>query len=1002
MSFIERALESVGIIKPATTLSPIQAGAGNQLFDAAGGVIAVFQVYGALQRFEGEQREEKLKEFESFIATWNSQPGYYLTFIHEHSEEGLENQVERSHKPMRQTMQRIGMPAGQHLLKSREQMLSGQLHFDCLYLVLHTTTGVLPTQERKPSTTTRWGFPGGQGGNYFDKLHDLHHSFEQQITSALSRLSIQYKALSARESAALTSTMWSRREMNPNAIRLVGDHVARYADTIGYRKTKDGDYTPTFRLGDLAYPKLSEQIFTDKIFFSADRDDHCLINGYYQAALRMTQAPGSGTLRKYNDLRSRLSVNTNYRLAIQLTSGMNGQSGLAIKRMLSLALSVTNPRNLDIAKSVEEIDELEKQGVASAGVRLMVATWARDARTLERNLDKLHHAFQSWGGQDNGGSRLVTITDNPDDGVAATLPGAIMRGGMTFMPIGLISDILPIEMSTSPWGQGLIMRSGEDQAYPMDPGDDALLDFHVYVLIGGMGKGKSVTMTELVKSVLFRGGMEKLPYVRYLDVGYTSKALFSYLRYMLPEERRHEIVHYTIQNTREYALNPFDAPLGMREPPAQEMSFLQDAVGSYLSNGADGLAASALEKLGSMLVREAFRMTSDDGKMVKLYYQPEQADLVEAIKRHNITAKVSETPWYSVVDALFDAGEIRMAHKAQRYASPRLSDLLPAASRSTSIQETFANKKIEGTDVLSYAQTTLTSMVERYPMLSEVTQLDIEGARMVGIDMQDVANNAEETNLMYMMLQNVLSRGFMSDPDAIARMDMPERYRSYHRERIRELRNSDKLFSFDELHRLSVGLDPQAPIPKAMMLLMRWIKEVRKYGIRLMLSTQSIEHMPAEIRAEGMWSLFFCMGVDTIPAQNKLADLFDVSEYGQAVLRQLHGPIPGKGARCLFMANTKHGKIEQDLYITTSPFELWAAPTKASNLELMNDVLQRLGDPIMTARALTKLFPKGSAESELDRLVDHDSMTKSEAKAMIVDRVIDEARSIMKEAPQEA
>lgn len=998
MSFYEKALEAVGLIKPTMTLSPIHAGYGELLFDASGGAITVYKIFGALRKFEGVERKQKLKNFERYLATWNVQAGYYMTFIHEHSEDGLQGQVEKSHGPMRETMSRLEMPSAHHMLNSREDMLDGQLHFEQLYLVLHTTTAVLPAKERKQEYSEKWGYPKGQGSNKFAKLHDLHDMYQRQVEEAMSAISIQMTRLDAKDAASLVAGMWSRGKVIKDSIRLVGDHITSFANEIAYRKANNG-YEPIFDLGGMAYPSLANQIFTHKVYYPRDRDDICMINGKYQASLRMAQSPGNGSVRKYNELRHRLSADTNYRLAVQIASGSSSKSQLAAKRVLALMLAATNTKNLDMARSIDELKKLEENGVPSVGVKIMCSTWAGDKETLDRNVDKLKSAFQYWGGA-AGGARLETVTDYPELGVASTLPGAIMKGATSFIPIGILSEILPIEMTTSPWPQGLIMRSGEDQAYPIDPGDDSLLDFHVYVLVGGTGKGKSVTMTELVKACLFRSGLENLPHVRYLDVGYTSKALFTYLRYMLPDRRRHEIVHYTIQNTEDYAFNMFDTPLGMREPPPQEASFLADTIGGYLSgtSGDGGMAASLLNKLGMLLVKEAYRLCADEGSLCKTYYEViTQPELMGAIKKHGIDAISGKTTWYGVVDRLFEAGEYRQAAIAQRYASPTMPDLLSVMAKSTSIQEAFSKQEVEGTSILGYARTVIQSMMESYPALRCETRLDIEGAKMVGIDMQDVASSREETNLFYMVLQNVLSRGFMADPDEIAKLRMPDIYREYHRNRIKDLRASDKLFLFDELHRLSVGLDATAPPPKAMMLLMRWIKEVRKYGIRLMLATQSMEHMPEEIKGEGMWSLLFCMGVDSVPAQTRLSKLFDVSEYGRQVLTQLNGPIPGKGAPCLFMANTRFGRIEQDLFITTSPFELWAAPTKSSNLELMHDVISKIGDPVLTARALTICFPKGSASDEKRRLIDQEDWTEKQAHELIVQRVTAKAEELQAE-----
>ena len=505
MNSFEKLLQTLGLVKAAGSLSPAHAGHGDLLFDASGGVFSVFHIYGALRRFEGEEREAKLGQLERYLAAWNGRSGYYLTLIHEHSADGLQDQIDRSHNPMRATMHRIRMPSAQHMLKSRETSLTGQLHYENIYLVLHTTTGVLPARERKPAGQRRVGVAPGQSAPYFEKLHDLHDMYQKQVEGILSILSIQGVRLSARQAAATISQMWSRKPVNENSIRLIGDQLSQVAKTIKYRKVK-GQYQPILNLRDFAFPPLSTQIFDDKVYYPHDRDDYFLLNGHYQASLRMTQAPGSGSIRKYNELRNRLSPDTNYRLSIQLTSGSDSNAALAAKRVIAIMTG-----NVDIAKSIDELKNISENGVVSTGIKITCATWANDVATLDRNIDKLQGAFQFWGGSTGGGAKLTTLTDQPDAGVAQTLPGGIQRGATTFMPIGLVSEILPIEIATSPWRQGLIMRSGDNQAYPLDPADGSLLDFHVYVLIGGTGKGKSVTMTELLKSCLFRNGLEEIP-----------------------------------------------------------------------------------------------------------------------------------------------------------------------------------------------------------------------------------------------------------------------------------------------------------------------------------------------------------------------------------------------------------------------------------------------------------------------------------------------------------
>ena len=176
--------------------------------------------------------------------------------------------------------------------------------------------------------------------------------------------------------------------------------------------------------------------------------------------------------------------------------------------------------------------------------------------------------------------------------------------------------------------------------------------------------------------------------------------------------------------------------------------------------------------------------------------------------------------------------------------------------------------------------------------------------------------------------------------------------------------------------------------------LKRWIKEVRKYNIKLILSTQSVNHMPQEIKSEEMWSLLFNMGVGG-EQQGLMADLFGISEYGKKVMRdELFGPEAGLGAPCLFMANTTKGKIEQKIYVSTSPMELWAAPTDQNNLSLMEAVLEEVGDPILAARTLTQLFPGGSAKKEIDRLTKEHDLTERQVIEQLIQRARDRAREI--------
>lgn len=987
-----------GLLDPTNKMTPVVSGHKNTLYTASGGMIEVYEIRGAIRRFSGQEREDKIERLENSLSTWNKKRGVYVSFIHEHDPEKVKPHLAEHHLPMRKTMNRFGMSDGNFLLDSREALLGDSLKHDCLYLVVHTTVGVVDVSKRKKEAQ-RWGFPGsGQGGNIYTEVEDVHKAVVGNFVSIFNDLSILYEPMDARASAGLIATMWTRHQTSGDQFSMLGDNISALVDPLTYRKQKDGSYLPILRTGEATLPRLGQQIFTDKTYYPVDRDDSFILRDHHQATLRLTRSPSGKGFAPYNELRSNIPRSTPYRMHLQMQSGEGKSSVLGFKRIISMFMSLTQPANLDIAKSIESLQALEDAGYDHLTFRMNITTWAKKPKNLERHVDQLSTAFSNWG---NAG--LTRIVDAPDIAAADSLPGGIIKGPACFMPVAMLSELLPLEISCSPWRQGLLMRSGENQPYPIDPGDESLINFHVYVLLGGTGKGKSVTMTDILKACMFRPGQDELPDIRYLDVGYTSKALFNYLRYMLPDDKRDQIVHYVMQNTQEYAVNAWDTPLGMRSQLPAEMDFLTDLVSDAIAGGEklDGALVKLLQSLAIEIVTEGYRMMADKGDLRKTYFDvsDRHPTLVETIKRLNISAEPSETSWWSIVDALFEHEEIKMAEVAQRYAVPCFADIPQILSSSTSIKENYSGQAPGNTNVLDYARTVLMTLVSNYKVLSCETRLDYQAARIVGIDMQDVANSPGPTNLFYALLQNVLSRGFMTDPEEIAKLtNMPEQYREYQRKRVKALRARNKIFAFDELHRLSAGLPKGAEPPPAMKRLMRWIKEVRKYDIKLMLSSQSVTHMPPEIKEDEMWSLLFNMGVGGTQ-QELMTELFGISEYGQKVMRhELNGPEAGVGAACLFMANTNKGKLEQKIYVSTSPMELWAAPSNNANLTIMQEVLEQVGDPIVAARAMATLFPTGSAKKDKDRLLREKDITELQASALLVERAVARARDLQSEA----
>src|SRR5262249_8105143 len=142
-------------------------------------------------------------------------------------------------------------------------------------------------------------------------------------------------------------------------------------------------------------------------------------------------------------------------------------------------------------------------------------------------------------------------------------------------------------------------------------------------------------------------------------------------------------------------------------------------------------------------------------------------------------------------DALFIAGFVHEAMLAQRYAVPLLSDAV-SICRAQVIEDLYGQIVAPtGENIISAFSRMISSAIREYPILSRVTSFDIGDARVVSLDLDEVAKSGgdaadRQTAVMYMLARYILARHYYLTEDNVA--DMPEAYQSYHKERITELR----------------------------------------------------------------------------------------------------------------------------------------------------------------------------------------------------------------------
>ncbi len=152
-----------------------------------------------------------------------------------------------------------------------------------------------------------------------------------------------------------------------------------------------------------------------------------------------------------------------------------------------------------------------------------------------------------------------------------------------------------------------------------------------------------------------------------------------------------------------------------------------------------------------------------------IFIQKELNHLVDDILSEIGFVMDEHTTWWEVTDALFLAGFHHEALLAQRYAMPLLADAECNLSYAKLLKILYGQVKAPtGEPLIQAFSRMMSSAVREYPILSGVTQFDIGDARIVSLDLDEVAKSGgdaaeRQTAVMYMLARYVLGATLLSD-----------------------------------------------------------------------------------------------------------------------------------------------------------------------------------------------------------------------------------------------
>lgn len=944
-----------------------------------GSLISILRVDGVTALAGSEEFTRLVEGLNNAFQGPMGRPGHALQILFSHDKQNIKKTIRDIYANAEATEKRLELNLDD-LFKERVNFLAQYCAEERLYFVLITRPFNLPADQLKIANKAKLKMLRDKKSPSFKnsqaifaaipELRDTHSAYVRAIQNDLESLQVLATLLDVHDAV--------------HAIRLTADPDFTADD---WRASLPGDKIPVREMNnfegdisDLFWPSLAKQVIP-RDAEALDRYTVLVGNKIYSSAY-IDLFPKD--IRPFTTLFSRiLPTHIPWRISFLIES--EGLPTLKLKGILSAVLSFSSAQNRLISDSVNLLKYININTDESiVRLRVIATTWAPEGETalLRRRSSELVKAIQGWGSTD-----VSEICGDPFAGFTAGLLATTLSNPAvpTIAPLSAVISMLPITRPASPWKQGaLLFRTPDGKPWPFQPGSNQQTTW-IDLVYARPGSGKSVLSNAQNLALCLSAGLTRLPRIAIIDIGPSSSGLISLLKEALPISRRHLVASHRIRMTPEYSINPFDTQLGCRYPTALDRSFLVNFLTLLTTPLGSPKSYDGMADLTGMVVDELYKAFSDEFNPT--LYSPGIEEFIDSIIEEIGFVRDSKSTWWEVTDALYSAGFIHEAMLSQRYAMPLLADVA-SICRISSIEDLY--EKITaptGESLINAFSRMISSAVREYPILSRVTAFDIGDARVVSLDLDEVAKSGgdaadRQTSVMYMLARYVLARHYYLIDESMG--NVPLQYQAYHKNRIAEIREDPKRIVYDEFHRTAKS----SAVREQVIIDMR---EGRKWNVQISLLSQSVDDFDP-VMIDFATSIYI---MDAGPSQaiEKTCKIFGLSETAKIALRnRVHGPREG-GATFLAQYSTKGGVSVQLLTLTLGPIELWAFSTTAEDASVRNQLYRHLG-PSEARRFLASLFPKGSVTKEiaerLNLLKEDGALIEDEAHVGIIDQFVGE------------
>lgn len=886
--------------------------------------------------------------------------GHKIEFVYIRNKSRNKAFLDDNMKPIFETMNRFKLDLG-FLLNERVKVGTNHFTTENVYLAITTKPVRLRGLRAKQANLNRAKLAKATGlkpGLFaqsqlvaFSDLYGIHKSFTDGLISTL-------------EKRLLVAPL-----QHVPALRLLRKEIQMHSTSSEWTPILPGDrYRPklvqeTPYEGDISHlltPDLCSQLFSSvPEIYDQDRSvvHH---DGRYIAPLLIESAQ-----KKPNGLNELLEIvpeDIPIRINFTLDTGHTEIVGrLARRKTAASFLAWSNSANTLIRDAcVELLDASKSETIVTC--RTTVVTWHDDYAQLRLNKDHLIQCLQNWSSLD-----VVEEDGDPIRPWLDSLPG--LTGDKLAVPIAMtLSEFLtmqPIGRIASPhqWGT-LMMNTPDHVPYKMDFVTDQQ-PFTAQISFAGPGSGKSLKLLAENLALLIKPGNINIPKIKMIDIGFTAPCFVDLVQQAWPQSMRYMAQSITLENDDRHAINFLYTPLGCRFPMAVQRTDQASMLEQILTPANSQGGIPRLSELCSSLIDELYKQYSDTVGDPKVYVQGRLAEIDNALQANDFVCDEGMS-WWEIVDYFaLELKDTNLAAKAQRYAMPLLSNIAKVLN-SYAITSVYKDALLPGGEnLLTFASQMVISALSEYPLLTQPTQIDTSTARILAIDLQNVApkgegKNAKQTNIMYLLARALCMTDFYYRDTTLEELaNLNPAYADYYEELIRREASTIKKISYDEFHRTNGHLIPRALIEGD-------IREGRKYGISVSLISQAAEDF-----SENMIRFATDIYIQSIPlaakAKQDIIQQFNPSrDVWKHAMHYVRSPNK-EGSSMIYIGKPKGAPrgIELVLMLKLGASEIWAYSTTPKDTAVRRAIVKRTS--LSTAlQMLSERFPNGSSVGELD------------------------------------